>query len=242
MLCAELALADGRLAEAGVIRRTLDPTRKRATSLEGLGLRLLRAPGRPDDAVALSLGRGLIDVVFAMHNSFPDNLFWDLDRLWAAMCARASASPDGEGLARTLSRQIVSLQRLYGRHTRIQFRYVHDFLYGYDWAKWVRKDAERRKTVGPFDQAFLDVLETRGGELLELIAHNDATYPELPEGCARNPFGFTRDLEHEQTLHRDLSRDGRIPVEAWLPNGRCTWREDLSLARAERARALGLDR
>jgi len=239
-MLAELCAVDGRLADAGIIRHSLNPTRDRATSLEQLGRRLCSDAHQPTDGVALALAKGLIDVVHAIQHNFPDNLFWDLDHLWGAICTQA-ASPDvdGEAHARKMWRKVVALQRLYGRHTRVRFRYAHDFLYGYDWAKWVRKDVARRADIRPFDEAFLDVLQTRGEELIHLIDRNDATYPELPEGRARNPFGFTREPIPERTLHRDLAKRALVPVQAWMASGRETWRNDYSAVRAERAVELG---
>ena len=40
--------------------------------------------------------------------------------------------------------RMARLQHAYGRDTPIHFSYVHDFVYGYDWAKWVARGTDTR--------------------------------------------------------------------------------------------------
>jgi hypothetical protein len=249
-LLAELSQFDALLATRGIARTTLDPRRTRATSLEDLGTRLWRpAPVPVAASLRPVLVRGLLRIADAIQRNFPDNLFWDLDQLFSSLVGRAqshrapgssAALARAERDVRQMAFRVVELQDLFGRQTRIRFRYVHDFLYGYDWAKWVKKDEAARSGVGPYDAPFLDALYTRGLELLELIDANDLTYPPLPEGVPRNPFGFSREPESEEVLHRELARAALVPVEAWRGDGTARWEPDFTRLRAERAVSLGL--
>jgi hypothetical protein len=136
----------------------------------------------------------------------------------------------------------VNLMRLYGRRSKIQFRYVHDFIYGFDWSRWVRRDPTNRVGVKPFDLSFLTQSESRGRRILELIEMDDAAYPELDAGVSRNPFPFVREPEDELALYRDLSDQGMIPVPAWSIDAASDWNRDFDALRQSRARALGLTR
>ena len=136
--------------------------------------------------------------------------------------------------------QIARLQRLYGQDTAIRFRYVHDFIYGYDWAKWVGRDPDLRAGIGPYDAVFLDHLERRAHELLGLIAVDDPVYPGLPDEQARNPFPFSREPEAELRLHRTLAARGLLPLAAWDPAARPVWSRPFAALRAELAAMLGL--
>ncbi|MBF0238620.1 MAG: ATP-binding protein, partial [SAR324 cluster bacterium] len=43
--------------------------------------------------------------------------------------------------SREIEKKMIMLQELFGIQSPLKFRYVHDFMYGYDWIKWVQKDA-----------------------------------------------------------------------------------------------------
>jgi hypothetical protein len=135
--------------------------------------------------------------------------------------------------------QVIRLHRLFGQGTPIRFRYVHDFLYGFDWARWVARDPQKRSSVGPYDDVFLDYLEGRGHELLALIERDDAKYPTLRDAAPRNPFPFSREPEAEAEIHRSLARLGLIPVPAWSSEGKSTWDRPYVALREEEARRLG---
>lgn len=191
----------------------------------------LVAGGSPAEA---ELAAVLREIEAASAAAFPGNIFWDLELLAAELLAAGSGEIAAQG------RRIAGLQALYGHNTVIRFRYVHDFLYGYDWAKWVQREPDERAGVGPFAPAFIDHQERRARELEQLIAADDAHYPTLPEGQVRNPFPFSREPEAEALLLRDLAAGGLLPVEAWDAAARPRWDRPYADLRVERAAALGL--
>ncbi len=217
---------------------SLDPVGRHATSLVELVERVAGSAsrGERDDFAA-----ALASVVEAQLKSFPDNLLYDFDflaaDLWraASLDGRCRSTALAEGAAR-----LVEVELLFGAETPIQFRYVHDFSYGFDWARWVSREPEVRASVGPFDTALLSSVLERGAQLLALIAVNDPEYPRLPVGQARNPFSFVRDPEEELRLMRSLAADDLIPVRAWDAEERPRWDRPFSRLRREWAAELGL--
>jgi hypothetical protein len=183
---------------------------------------------------------GLGEVVIAMRRAFPENLLGDLDHFGWAIATHASATADPIAYIRRAIDTTLGLMRLFGTATTIRFRYVHDFVYGFDWAKWVAKDPGARAEVGPFDLVFLERMVKRGHELLGLIEADDAKYPQLTDARARNPFGFSREPEDELLLHRDLAARNLLPIEAWRLETAPRWDRAFFDLRVERARALGL--
>ncbi len=229
----DLAAADARLRSAYGHLATLDPARESATLPSALFAQL--APRCAGPATVDALGRGLVAVADATIEHFPENLLFDLDALAAALVREAL---DAEGLTRAFD-TVVALHARFGCRGPIRFRYVHDFVYGFDWAKWVRRDPAARAGVGPFDLAFLTALLARGEELLALIAADDAKYPRLRDARPRNPFGFSREPADELRLHRRLAAEGHVPVEAWRLEPAAVWDRpfaDLRAARAAEAR------
>lgn len=237
---ARLAEMDARLDALAIERLTLDPNRDRASSLEALGEALLpRTRGLPEGS-ASAWASGLVASVESVLAHFPGNLFWDLDLLAASVLREAARMPDALAHICAAFEEIVALHALFGHATTIHFRYVHDFVYGFDWAKWVRRDPRARASVGPFDLAFLRSMRARGGELLALIAEDDAKYPRLRREGARNPFVFSREPAAELRLHRDLARRDLVPVRAWCVDETPSWDRPFAEEREARARALGL--
>lgn len=182
-----------------------------------------------------ALAFGLADIVNAWADNFPENIFWDVDLL-----AQQLWDLEDPAAIERQTRRIADLARGFGQQTEIRFQYVHDFLYGYDWCRWVARDPEEREHVGPFDPTFLTYLERRQGELLELIANDDAKYPRLEHGRPRNPFGFSRHKEDERRLLRVLAQRGDVPVETWRRHGRTTWDRPFSRIRERAAEELGI--
>ncbi len=187
-------------------RRSLDPRRGRATSFTELFGELLKR--HPAVADPEGLADGLGGFARGVVRNFPENLFWDFELLGMQL-ARANVVDRRE--------RVASLERLHIRFgsAPIAFRYLHDFLYGFDWARWVRRAPADRAGVGPFDPPFLAYLEQRGEELLVLIAEDDTKYPELPAGQPRNPFGFSREPEDERRLMQLLEARQLIPARAF---------------------------
>ena len=143
--------------------------------------------------------------------------------------------------------RMVALQHLYGRRTPINFGYVHDFVYGFDWAKWIAREPSLHAAApGPFSLEFLVYMHERGHQLLELIAADDAKYPSLDGDEPRNPFPFSRAPDDEVRLHRELARRDLIPVPTWERDVHCRdWSTRWQLGFAEQritvARELQLD-
>lgn len=224
-----------RDAALGVRWRSLEPGRTDARSLADL------VPDRalgPD--VRMSIARGIVRIAEAMHRNFPSNLFGDLDVVLARL--ERGGSEGGASRVEAAACTIVELHDLFGHQTTIQFRYVHDFLYGFDWARWVRRDPASRASIGPFDEPFLSYVGRRGHELMALIAEDDPKYHRIARGSDRNPFAFHRDPESEAALLCDLAAGGWVPIEAWRRDAEPCWDRDYVAAREARARALGLAR
>jgi len=231
---AALSALDERIDRG--VRLTLNPDAARPTSLRALAETLAPGPLRVPFATALER------VARAQLRAFPGNLFWDMDALAASLVRQARAHSEPAQRLAELAGHVARLQNLFGSDTAIRFRYVHDFVYGYDWAKWVKREPSARATVGPFDAAFLVYSERRAGELMELIAQDDAKYHQLPDGQARNPFGFSREPDDEVRLFRDLAERDLLPVRAWELDPPLDWKPPYLALREERAEALGLAR
>ncbi len=213
---------------------TLDPCRPAATPLRELVASLA------GHAEIEHLAAAAVQVASAQLDNFPENLFWDFDRYLASVHEHAAASKDYAASIEQSSLMTVGLMRLYGQQSKIRFRYVHDFMYGFDWARWVRRDPANRVGVDPFGTSFLSQSESRGRDILDLIEADDTWYPRLGDGVARNPFSFSREPEDELVLYRDLSARGLIPVQAWRIDAAPDWSRDFDALREARAKALRL--
>ncbi len=209
-------------------RASLAPGRAEATSLVELCALVRNTDQRP--AFAKILG----DIASATLEHFPENIFWDFDYL-AGSILRLGPSERGE-----VAHLIVSLNRRFGRNTVIAFRYAHDFLYGFDWARWVKKDPDARREIGPFAEVFVRSMDQRGQELEQLIAQDDVKYPKIPSGAARNPFEFSREPDDEFRLFSVLADRKLIPVQAWDANAPLDFARGYTRLRAETASELGL--
>ncbi len=190
--------------------------------------------------VRLAIARGLAAIGAAVVRSFPENVFCDLDLVLGEL--ERGGARHGRGWVEQTAGTIESLHDLFGCGTAIQFRYVHDFLYGYDWARWVQRDRAARAEIGPFDLRFLEHAQRRGEELAAMIEDGDPRYHRIPRGAHRNPFPFARDPSSESMLLRDLASRGWIPVEAWRRDAEPRWDRDYGAERERRARELGLSR
>ncbi|MDH3199589.1 MAG: ferrochelatase [Myxococcales bacterium] len=213
---------------------TLDPCRSEATPLKNL-VASLAGPSEVE-----LLAAAAIEVASAQLDNFPENLFWDFDCYLASVHAHAAASPDYAAYVERTTLMTVGLMQLYGQQSKIRFRYVHDFMYGFDWARWVRRDPANRLRVDPFGLSFLNQSESRGRDILGLIEADDSWYPRLGDGVARNPFSFSREPEDELVLYRDLSARDLVPVQAWRIDAAPDWSRDFDALREARAKALKL--
>jgi hypothetical protein len=210
---------------------SLAPGRAQPTSIDALVAALPKDTAPTVESVLESLAR-------AVEKHFPENIFVDLDRL--AWTLAETVQREGAAAARDQGERLVRLHSLFGEKTAIRFRYVHDFLYGFDWAKWVGRDPGRRASVGPFDRPFLEHSEARARELLQLIAEDDPKYGLIEPREHRNPFPFRRDPESERALLAALAADGAIPVTAWRSDVPVRWDRPYAMMREAKARALGL--
>lgn len=215
---------------------TLEPGRTRARLHTELCDRLLL----PSDTDALKIAfiTGLVETMDAMLVAFPENLLWDLEGLAARQLGQARAAEDPAVTVAHLWSRIAALQHVFGSQGPIRFRYIHDFVYGFDWAKWVAKDPSQRAHVGPYDAAFVERMHRRGGELLELIAAGDTKYGPLEGSQPRNPFGFSRTPADELALHRRLAEQDALPIRAWESQAKPQWRRPYAQLRDEAAQAL----
>jgi hypothetical protein len=165
-------------------RRSLHPGRARASTLGELAA-LLLADGDPP-ALKAAFARGLGAVARAIARNFPDNIFWDLDFLAAGLVASGRRALSELDQATEL---LVDVQVRYGADSPIRFRYVHDFLYGYDWARWVARAPLERQHIGPYDLAFLERMGQRAAELRDLIEAGDRTLTGSCASRARASWG-----------------------------------------------------
>lgn len=215
---------------------SLDPSRSSARSPAELVALLADSAQLPHLAGAASA------VAEAQLRSFPENLFWDFDFFLASVHHDASRTDDYAAYLEEVTRITVDLMTLYGQQSAIRFRYVHDFMYGYDWARWVRREPLERNTFTPFGLDFLRRTESRGRDILMLIEGDDDWYPRLADGASRNPFPFSREPEEELVLYRLLAERGHVPVKAWCLRAEPDASRDYDALREDAAATLGLSR
>ena len=166
---------------------------------------------------------GFCAIVTSQIHHFPENIFWDFDYLFASIFSIKDSKQ-----CENYCHSIVELQEGYGIHSKVRFQYMHDFTFGFDWARWVAKNPQDRSTVKPLDEIFLSYLKQRLSELIDLIAGNDEKYPQLKTDAPRNPYAFARTPEAEEKLHVTLAARGLIPVEAWNTIPKIEWNKDYS--------------
>lgn len=229
-----LAELDARISQTRHGRLTLDPRRSIANPLTEVVSQLAHDDQSPHLAAAASA------VAEAQMRNFPENLFWDFDFYLASIHDRASEAADYAGHLSHVADSTVRLMQLYGQQSPIRFRYVHDFMYGFDWARWVRRKPEVRTGIEPFSIEFIHQTEARGRNLLSLIQADDEWYPRLKEGVSRNPFPFPREPEDELRLYRTLAARGYVPVETWRVDARPDAARDFDVLREQTAASLGL--
>lgn len=234
-----LSELDRRLTQVVGVPLTLDPTRERATTMRALGEILLAEEDDPH--VMGAFAQTLETIVDAQLHNFPENIFWDFDYMAARLLHDGQRWPQGVvDYLRRVSLMMARLEYMFGCRSTIRFRYVHDFIYGFDWARWVGLDPEHRGPIGPYDQRFLRYVLQRGEQIVHLTTGVTSSYPLINPNEWRNMFAFRRDQEAEAALLRDLAGSGMIPVMAWridaqLPASKHAYSD----YRRERAIALG---
>jgi hypothetical protein len=214
--------------------RSLDPEREYAHSLREVAEHLL--PQLPDAPTTEAFATALVDISNSMYQHFAATLFWDFD-MFAAAIVRQNRTP--EAMA-TYALTVEEMMAAFGRRTNIAFMYTHDFIYGFDWSRWVLREPEARKTVHPYDLNFVQRMIRRSQELESLIAQDDKKYHKIEGGGPRNPFGFNREPEYEIPLFQRLAQDQLLPVEAWNYDGITRWEKPYTDIRAQVAADLGI--
>ncbi len=226
-------LLDEIIVEHGIIPLSLNPYKNLITSFQDIGNLIVQ---RTDDVQIIQCLYTTVErILRAQLTNFPENIFWDFDFMIYNMLEQAIIADDKAIIfLESFGNKLVELMIMYGVTKEIRFRYVHDFMYGFDWARWVKKEAERTK-ISLFSLTFLDCLLNKGKELLELISANDARY-HLSSQSYRNSFCFCRDPEQEYHLLTHLAAYQLIPVATWNWNASPVWnkpfdqiREELSL-------------
>ena len=136
---------DAQLQTTVPIPLSMCPARTRATSLHDIGEALLT--DALDPSLMQAFADGLCLMVATKGDQFPENIFWDVDYLAACLLRLGDAHA-----IRDVTAHIVTLHEGFGRSSVINFRYVHDFMYGFDWARWVSQragDAPGDRSVRP---------------------------------------------------------------------------------------------
>lgn len=230
---------EDRVLDGEVERLTLAPEGTKAACLEEIAERTGLFDLKPH--VQQATAQGLCAWTRGQREHFPDNIFWDLDFPVAMIVRQVGALESDTAVERAsqIFALLIELQQRYGRHSVIRFRYVHDFTYGLDWAKWVGREPNQTGDVGPFDWKFLQYLRTRAIELLSLIDRDDSKYPTLRDDKPRNPFGFRRDPPAERAILESMAKANKLPVQTWDMTSTPQWDRPYQEFRAEIARALG---
>ena len=214
-----------------VVQRSLRPEGGPARSLVELA-RGLPSPLH-QEPVASAFGDALLELDAIFRQSFPENIFLDLDYLAGTLgMLPEPARAERLSLVRALCSEFAA--------PPLQFRYAHDFVYGFDWCRWVAREPAERANIGPFDPPFLSYLAQRARELKALIAEGDHKYHPIQTDTFRNPFSFVREPHEEIAIHQALTKKGHIPVEAWRCGGHVRWDLPFAALREETARELGL--
>lgn len=192
---------------------SLNPNKSLITSFTELEANIIQ---QSSDVVLITAIRDtLIKILNASLYNFPENIFWDFDFIVSSMLKQALSAENEFDLLEHFGNKIVLLMNMFGKKSEIRFRYVHDFMYGFDWARWVQKKPHQRAHNEPFCLDFLDNLICRGEEILQRIKEDDSKYPQLSEHRYRNPFKFSREPDSEHRLLIYLAARECIPVAAW---------------------------
>lgn len=221
-----------------VTRYSLAPEKTIATSFQVLGNQLLSSG--IDQSLFAHFCLSFYEINKAQLYHFPQNIFWDTDYLFFnAFKEIIEANNNLEYLVKYTD-LMLKLLALFGKHSSIKFRYLHDFTYGFDWAKWVKKDIETRKGIQPFSFEFLQRMYARGKELELLIEENDTKYHQLGvEQQFRNPFLFVRNPKEETSLLKQLVQTELIPIKAWEINITPVWQKNYQTERNRLSIQLG---
>lgn len=229
---------DEILAQQVVKPLSLNPNQSLITSFTELEVKVVQ---RVSDVYLRTVFRDTLQIILEslLHN-FPENIFWDFDFIVSTMLKQALSSDAPVDILEDFGNKIVLLMNMFGRESEIRFRYVHDFMYGFDWARWVKKKPEQRANSEPFCRHFLDDLLCKGEEILQCIKRNDLKYPQISGKRYRNPFCFSREPEDESSLLTYLAARECIPVAAWEWNTVGIWDKSFYQIREEASLKLNI--
>ncbi|WP_053404703.1 hypothetical protein [Persicobacter sp. CCB-QB2] len=228
---------DQWISHQGIEFKSVDPGKNTATSFAALAEKT--ALEFPDFHHFQELALLCRDLIQSQYQHYPQNIFYDYDLMVREIVKMTFASDHPTHFLRKMDELLVQLMGIFGGNTTINFQFVHDFTYGFDWAKWVAKNPQERKQIPPFHPEFLKAMVNRGKEMLELIKINDQKYHQLqPQQGFRNPFSYQRDPENEESLMRQLFAHGMIPVPLWDWNGQAHWEMDYQEARKQMAQKI----
>jgi hypothetical protein len=144
---------------------------------------------------------------------YPQNIFWDFDYLLFYIWSQKN-----KDVLFAMAKKILNVQLYYSSINSINFAYIHDFIYGYDWDRWVRKDIKNRYLVGLYDLKFLSYLEKRGLQIIDSIG-SDERYPVLVKNQNRNVYNFHRHGAAEIKTLTSLAKEENIPIQGWRTDG-----------------------
>ncbi|MEH2330167.1 hypothetical protein [Nostoc sp.] len=230
---------DEILAQQSVNLLSLSPQKILITSFAEL--ENLIAEQNTDIPILTTIQETLESIVRTQLQNFPENIFWDFDFLVSSMLRQALTAEEGAiPFLKVFAEKMVCLTEMFGNHTEIRFRYVHDFIYGFDWARWVQKEPQKRAHIEPFSPLFLDYLLVKGKELLQRIKHGQVVSYKLCETGYRNPFTFSREPEDEYRLLTYLAEEQLIPVAVWDWNASPVWNKPFQEMRQQLALKLNI--
>ncbi|MEH1970424.1 hypothetical protein [Nostoc sp.] len=230
---------DEILAQQSVNLLSLNPQKTLITSFAELGN--LSAGQNTDIQIIITLQETLESIVFTQLQNFPENIFWDFDFLVSSMIKQALIAEEGAvPFLKSFGKKMVYLTEMFGNKTEMRFRYVHDFMYGFEWARWVQKEPQKRAHIEPFSLLFLDYLLIKGKELLQRINHGQITSYKLCDTGYRNPFTFSREPEDEYRLLTYLAEEQLIPVAVWDWNASPVWNKPFQEMRQQLALKLNI--
>ena len=221
-------------------RKSLSPLKHDATTYFELGRELYLE--EKNDKVCYDFCKTFFHITKAELYHFPGNIFWDMDFIFFSTFAEMKKYESNyKDYLIDFEKIMLKLLHVFGGHSAIKFQYIHDFSYGFDWAKWVKKDKKERKSIGPFSLSFLHRMFHRGEELIELIRKNDAKYYQLgKKERFRNPFIFIREPEEETALLTFLAKEGNIPVACWDKKAKPKWEIAYEIKRRQASEHLGI--
>ncbi|MDY6901925.1 MAG: hypothetical protein SWZ49_28210 [Cyanobacteriota bacterium] len=229
---------DEILAQHIVKPLSLNPNQSIITSFTELEVKLFQQVS--DIQIIAIIRDNLEKILNALLHNFPENIFWDFDFVVSCMLRQALLADTPIDFLENFSNKIVLLMNMFGRESEIRFRYIHDFMYGFDWARWVKKKPHHRANTEPFCLNFLDDLLCKGEEILQRIKKDDVNYPQISEKRYRNPFCFSREPEDEHRLLTYLATRECIPVAAWEWNTVAVWDKPFYQIREDASKLLNI--